>query len=392
MIDLPVSFGRPVPPVPPPPPEQPKRRLRKIRERPSFSDHATRMGREITRVGRGFKSAGVLIMIGALLLAAQSTLVLGSALLQAQSTAVPLGEAGAGDNSSANATFSGLAGSGRLFGRLAIATQFDLVGFCLLGAGLILLGRGARNIEVRLRATGDKRKVPRRAASAGVVSGALCFLWVALTVYWRSALTGTATGDWSSLASSLSTSGISSATGIPEGARAFLGTFPGVGALWVAASALLLLASLSLYSAARAVHKATGIKLGGALWVWAAGASTVATLVFVGALITIIGDANAASAQGGEPNYGSAFTVLFLGAGAKLVVAPLVSAFGFLALVRVGARIARFKEGKVLLSESDVRAILATPSAPPEVRVTRGSVLLGKSPPATMVSLGKKPR
>jgi len=160
LLDLPGPSGR-VPAVPTPPRKKPAPRLRRLRGRASFTEHATRMGRELTRVGASFRFAGIIIMIGALLLAAQNALILGVSLQEAIASGVPL-DAGVGqNNSSANATFTELVGAGRFYSRVSLATQFDLVGFSLLGVGLLLFGRGSRNIELRV--------VPRHTPEEGGV-------------------------------------------------------------------------------------------------------------------------------------------------------------------------------------------------------------------------------
>ncbi len=332
---------------------------------PDFAAFASRMGREVVRVSPVFRIAAVLILVGALVLTAENALIFTNSVRFA-SGASGLLEAPT-NNSSASGVGATLANTEAYFGALAIATTMDVVGFSLLGAGALLLGIGSRGIEFRQRFDGQIRKPSKAILVFGVASGVCCFLWVFFTIGWRTALTGTPTGNWSFVPAMFDLQAYVNAHGFPDPVNNFINGFPTASLQWMLAAIIQVPAAAFFYGAGWGIKRETGHKIGGLSWISFSIIAMVGTILFVVAMMGVIlaiqrisfTDSSALS------NAFSQIAIqLAVGAATKLLVLPFWGMLSFALFSIAGLRLMRVRPGKIVMGDADIKAIIKTPSAP----------------------------
>jgi hypothetical protein len=319
------------------------------------------MGREVVRVHPLFRAGAVIVLAAALLLVAENALVFTS------TTSLALGggldAASPTDPSSANQTVSGIFSVvGDFVSGLSLATTLDLIGFALLGAGMALLGLGSRGIEIRVRFDGTTAPKSRLIPAGALLAAACFFGWVGLTTAWRSALTGSPTGDWTGIQSLFDADGIGSGSVVPASVQQMIDTFPTVTGMWMFATLLLIPAAVGILLAGAGFKRTTGLRAGGVGFLIFSILAVVGVVIFLGSIESLFAAVEEAFSTGGQ-GIEQAFTSLAVAMVVKLLVVPFWAIIGFSMLAIVALRLSLLRNGAVLLAPEDVRAIKGAGSA-----------------------------
>ena len=349
------------------PPEAPAAKPAGGRPPPgAFEFFASRMGRELSRVTPFFRIAGLLIVAGSLVLAAENGMVFVKTVAVAQSAQGLLSTPE--NNTTAQATGDLLNSTQDYFQTLALATQLDLFGYSMLGAGALLVGLGSIGIELRSRFDGTTRRPSKAIFVCGALSGIFAMLWVYFTVQWRTQLTGAATGDWSFAPSMFNLNDwVQSGGQLPGGVQHFVDTFPQASTNWLLATAMQVPAAVFFVATGWLLKRETGIKIGGLSWVAFSIVALLGTAIFVAAMMGVvqaIKRINPAEPQTLEGVTQDIALQLAVAAIAKLIVVPFYAMVSFLIFSIAGFRLLRIKTGRIVMGDKDLKAILKTPSLP----------------------------
>jgi hypothetical protein len=243
---------------------------------------------------------------------------------------------------------------------------------------MVMLALGSQWIHIRMRF--DNAPVPKsRLIPVGTgLAGAGFFGWVALTTSWRTALTGSPTGDFTGIqdlfdVEGLFEGGVTTGSVIPEAVQRMIDTFPTVTGMWMAATMMLIVAAVGILIAGAGFKRSTGLRAGGVGFLVFAVLALIGLMVFVGSIAALLAAVENAFDTGGQ-GIGEAFASLAVAMVVKLVVVPFWAIVGFSLLALVGLRFALLRSGGVLLAPTDVKAIkraggaavtaVAAPSSP----------------------------
>lgn len=328
----------------------------------SFEFFAARMGRDLSKVTPFFRIAGLLIIAGSLVLAAENALVFSQTVGVVQSAQGLLSTPE--NNTTAQSTGELLNSTHAYFEMLTFATQLDLLGYTMLAAGAMLVGLGSIGIELRSRFDHSVRRPSKAILVCGALSGVFAMLWVYYTVQWRTQLTGLATGDWSFAPSMFSLNDYIQARGFPPVVLDFLAAFPQASTNWLLATAMQVAASIFFVITGWLLKRETGIKIGGLSWVAFSIVALLGTLVFVTSMMGVVQALNAAIEQPQTLEGQTSDLALQIGvaAVAKLLVVPFYAMVSFLLFSVAGFRLLKIKRGRIVMGDKDLKAILRTPS------------------------------
>ena len=331
----------------------------------TFEFFAARMGRELSRVTPFFRIAGLLIVAGSLLLAAENAIVFTETVGVVQSAQGLMSTPE--NNTTAQSTGEFLNNTQAYFQTLQLATQLDLIGYTMLGAGAMLVGLGSIGIELRSRFDSTTRRPNKAILVCGALSGVFAMLWVYYTVTWRTQLTGAATGDWSFAPAMFNLNDYIQARGFPEGVTRFLDTFPSVSTNWLLATVMQVPAAVFFVATGWLLKRETGIKIGGLSWVAFSIVALLGTAIFVTAMMGVVmalRSIDFTQPQTLEGLTGDIALQLGVAAIAKLIVVPFYAMVSFLIFSIAGFRLLKIGKGRIVMGDKDLKAILKTPSLP----------------------------
>lgn len=352
---------------------------------PAFEAFASRMGRSVDRVHMLFRLGAVLLLVASLILVAENALVFTSTVSFATGGGLDL--ASPSNASQANGTVGGIyASAGEFLSTLSFATTLDIMGFTLLGAAMVLLALGSQGIRMRMRYDGSDVPKSKLIPIGTGLAGACFFGWVALTTSWRTALTGSPTGDWSGIRELFDASGVISNAGsggsiIPGPVEAMIDAFPSVTGMWMGATLLLIVGAIGILIAGAGFRRATGMRAGGVGFLIFSILAFVGIIVFIGAVSALFAAVELAFSSGGQ-GVEAAFASLAIAMVVKLLVVPFWAIVGFSMLALVGARFALLRPGTVLLAPADIKAIKRAQPAPDQSAAQPGAA----APPAPLVA------
>lgn len=379
----------PLPPVPGPvpPPVEAAAVPPSARSPITFEDFASRMGREIVKVSPLFRIGAVLILCGALVLAAENAMIFTSTVGQIGGAMNAFQDPG--NNTSASGTGNAISNMQGYFAMLTVATQLDVIGFGALGGGSILLGIGSLGLVFRHRFDGEERRPSKTVLIFGLASGAFALLWVMYTTQWRTGLTGSSTGDWSFVPHMFNVQDWIQSRGVPTEVNDFVDTFPRISQNWLYAAVMQVPAALCFYLMGWRIKKETGIRVGGASWVVFSILALIGTALFIAATIGALMAASHIDFSNPDSWSGSITQValqLGVAAATKLLFVPLWATISFAILSIAGIKLMMIKPGKVTMSDSLLKQILkAQPAAEgvpdPAVPMT---TMLGAPAPAAL--------
>jgi hypothetical protein len=360
-----------LPPLPPPPgPRSGQPVSDRAAEPPAkvpltFEDFASRMGREVVKVGPLFRIGAVLIICGALILVAENALIFTSTVGQIQTAQQAFNNPG--NNTSAQGTGNTLSNMQGYFAMLSVATSLDILGFSALGGGAILMGLGSQFIVFRNRFDGEEKRPSKSIMILALISGACAFLWVFYTTTWRTQLTGSPTGDWSWVPPMFDVGSWVNNRGIPQSVRDFSATFPRAGPSWMIAAGMQIPAAAFFFLAGWRLKKETGIRFGGTSWLVWSFTNLIGTIVFVIATIGALEQTSSidfSSPDSWSSSIAGIALQLGIAAGTKLFFIPLWAIISFAILSISGIKMLRITSGKALMSDKILKDILKAEAAP----------------------------
>ena len=322
----------------------------KLQMVPAYMRVLGRVGRELTRESRSFRISGALVAAGSVLLFLEHLLLSLANLTLLQ-------------GASANGTPSQPAMLAYL-DQVNAATPLDIAGAAVLGAGFVLMGTGLRELRWKDRNSGKTLNVRPAASYMAMAAGLLCVAWVVFTATWRSSVTGSATGDWSAaLRGALANPAAGGVTPVPD-LSAVAAAVASTSTLWAVSSAVFVAAAACFYFACRGLES-SGMRVSGRPLL------TLSVVSMIGTVLLAFYSVGAASrATSGATSFEGWLTLAFfplaLGAGAKLVVAPIVGTACFMIMAILGTRMAAAKKGQVYLTVGEEAAVekqLAAPAA-----------------------------
>jgi hypothetical protein len=352
----------------------------------SFEDHASRMGREIVKLGPLFRIGAVLVVCGALVLAAENVMIATSTSAQLQNAQSIFQNPG--NNTTSQSTGDALHNMQGYFAMLNVATQLDIIGFSALGFGIILIGVGSRFIVFRNRYDSEEKRPSVSVLIPAVISGAFCLMWVMYTQQWRQALFGTTTpGDWTFIPSMFNVQEWVNNRGTPPSVAAFAESFPRASERWIMAAVMMVPAALFFYIAGWRLKKETGIRFGGTSWLVFSVLALIATVAAISATIGALEQAahiDFSNPDSWQSSIAGVGLQLGVAAVLKLLVVPAWATLSFALLAVSGFKLLSLKPGKVVMSDKLLKAILkAQPSQPAAAQGASGGDWSPIGPPAS---------
>ncbi len=341
----------------------------------TFEDFASRMGREIVKVGPLFRIGAVLILCGALILVAENAMIFSSTVGQIQTAQQAFNNPG--NNTSAQGTGNTLSNMQSYFAMLTVATSLDVIGFSALGGGAILIGIGSQFIVFRNRFDGQERRPSKSVLILACISGAFAFMWVFYTTTWRMELTGSSTGVWSWVPPMFDVGAWVNNRGVPQSVHDFSESFPRASTGWIYAAVMQVPAALFFFLAGWRLKKETGIRFGGTSWlVWSI-TNLLGTIVFIAATIGALEAATSidfSSPDSWGTAIGGVAIQLGVAAATKLFFIPLWGIISFAILSISGLKLLRIRPGKAVMSDKILKEILKAEPTPAPAPPADGGV------------------